>query len=259
LRKSFGFADDDLVLLYTGRVSRDKGLEVLADAMRAIVRGELAAAQSMHERVKLLLVGDGQAFEEIRACFQPLIESNHVVMAGKRDDVDELNAMADIFVFPSLHENLPFSLLEAMNAGLAIVATAVGGIPEVVENGGTGLLVPAHDATALAKGILRLATDGELRKAMGEAGRKRLATHFSAEAVIQKTDALYQSLLPDAGTVRQAATPCDIDAGQVRRIPILQLGPEAVIGAAAVVARDVPECAIVVGNPAKQAGGIARN
>jgi glycosyltransferase involved in cell wall biosynthesis len=73
-----------------------------------------------------------------------------------------------------------------------------------VEDDQTGLLVPARDAIALANGILRLATDGKLREAMGEAGRKRLATHFSAEAVIRKTDALYQSLLPDATAVRSA-------------------------------------------------------
>jgi glycosyltransferase involved in cell wall biosynthesis len=220
LRKSFGFADDDLVLLYTGRVTRDKGLEVLADAMRAIVRGELAAARSMHDRVKLLLVGDGQAFEEIRACFQPLIESNHVVMTGTRADIDDLNAIADIFVFPSFHENLPFSLLEAMNAGRAIVATAVGGNVEVVIDGETGILVPARDTTALVKAILRLATDGELRQRMGKAGRNRVAAHFSAEAVIRKTDALYQSLLPEAKMVAGATTSFSVNAGQARRIPL---------------------------------------
>jgi glycosyltransferase involved in cell wall biosynthesis len=220
LRKSFGFVDDDLILLYTGRIARDKGLEVLAAAIDAIVREELPPATNLRDRIKLLLVGDGRAFDEIRACFQSLIQTNHVVMAGKRDDIDDLNAMADIFVFPSFHENLPFSLLEAMNAGRAIVATAVGGNVEVVEDGQTGLLVPARDTTALANGILRLATDGELRKVMGEAGRKRLATHFSAETVIRKTDSLYRSLLSDAKTVKQAIAPFDGNADPARPIPM---------------------------------------
>ena len=214
LRKEFGFVDDDLVLLYTGRITRDKGLEVLAAALRTVVRGELTPATVLRDRIKLLLVGEGAAFNEIRARFQPLIQTHHVVMPGKRDDIDDLNAMADIFVFPSFHENLPFSLLEAMKAGRAIVATAVGGNVEVVEDGQTGLLVPAHDVSALAKAILRLATDGKLRKTMGEAGRKRLATHFSAEAVIRKTNALYQSLLPDPSPVKAATTPPGADAGQ---------------------------------------------
>ena len=141
-------------------------------------------------------------------------------MTGKRDDIDDLNAMADIFVFPSFHENLPFSLLEAMNAGRAIVATAVGGNVEVVQDGQTGILVPARNPTALTNAILRLAIDGELRNAMGDAGRKRLAIHFSAEAVITKTDALYQSLLPKAKTVTESRTLLDVNAGQVQPISI---------------------------------------
>jgi glycosyltransferase involved in cell wall biosynthesis len=80
--------------------------------------------------------------------------------------------------------------------------------------------VPARDTTALANGILRLATDGELRKVMGEAGRKRLATHFSAETVIRKTDSLYRSLLSDAKTVKQAIAPFDGNADPARPIPM---------------------------------------
>jgi glycosyltransferase involved in cell wall biosynthesis len=107
-----------------------------------------------------------------------------------------------------------------MNAGRAIVATAVGGNVEVVKDGQTGVLVPARNATALANAILRLATDGELRNAMGEAGRKRLAIHFSAEAMMTKTDALYQSLLPKAKTVTESRTPFDVNAGEVQPISI---------------------------------------
>ena len=220
LRKVFGFAKDDLILLYTGRITKDKGLEVLATTMNAIVRGDGPHATHLRDRIKLLLVGDGLAFNEIRALFQSLIQTNHVVMTGKRDDIDDLNAMADIFVFPSFHENLPFSLLEAMNAGRAIVATAVGGNVEVVQDGQTGILVPARNATALANAILRLATDGELRNSMGEAGRERLAIHFSADAVITKTDALYQSLLPKAKTVTESRTLLDVNAGRVQPISI---------------------------------------
>ena len=219
LRKSFGFAKADLILLYIGRITKDKGLQVLAAALNAVVRGEGALAAGLRDRIKLVLVGDGPALSETRTCFQSLIQSRHVVMTGIRNDVDGLNAMADIFVFPSFHENLPFSLLEAMNAGRAVVATAVGGNVEVVEDGRTGLLVPAHDANALANAILRLAADNELRNAMGEAGRKRLAIHFSAEAVIRKTNALYQSLLPEIKTVKESMTPLMLTRAMARRFP----------------------------------------
>jgi len=220
LRKDFGFADDDLVLLYVGRITRDKGLEVLAAAINAIVRVELRLSAVQRRKIKLLLVGDGQAFNEIRACFQPLIETNHVVMTGRRDDIDELNDMADLFVFPSLHENLPFSLLEAMNSSRAIVATAVGGNIEVVEDGRTGLLVPPGDAGALAHAILRLAADDQLRSAMGKAGQRRLATHFSADEVIRKTDALYELLLTEAKVAMKADTRSNHIANPSRPIPL---------------------------------------
>ena len=85
--------------------------------------------------------------------------------------MDNLNAMSDIFVLPSFHENLSFALLEAMSAGLPVIATAVGGNPEVVADGLTGRLVPPHDADALAQCILQLSADASLRERMGF-GRK---------------------------------------------------------------------------------------
>jgi glycosyltransferase involved in cell wall biosynthesis len=198
-REEFGFSEDDMVLIYTGRMCKDKGLVVLAAAMNDIVERGAGASADLRDRIKLLLVGDGQELPAIRRCFQPLMQSNHVVMTGRRDDIDALNAMADIFVFPSLHENLSFSLLEAMNAGLPIIATAVGGNVEVVVQGQTGFLVPPDDVDALAQSIVELSADANLRVRMGLAGRERLRNQFSAASMIRKTDEVYQSLLA-AGT-----------------------------------------------------------
>jgi glycosyltransferase involved in cell wall biosynthesis len=107
-----------------------------------------------------------------------------------------------------------------MNSSRAIVATAVGGNVEVVEDGRTGLLVPPGDAGALAHAILRLADDDELRNAMGKAGQRRLATHFSADEVIRKTDALYELLL----TAASVATKTDARSSNIpnpsRSIPL---------------------------------------
>lgn len=188
MRQSLGFADNDVVLIYAGRMSTDKGLAILATAMQRVV-------QSGQVSLKLLLVGDGPDSVEIRACFQSLIDSRHVVMTGRRDDVDALNALSDIFVFPSFHENLSFALLEAMNAGLPVIATAVGGNVEIVVDGETGYLVPAGDAESLAQRIMELTADASLRERMGRAGRARLESCFSAETMISRTDDLYRSLL----------------------------------------------------------------
>lgn len=190
LRESFGFTQTDTVMIYTGRISRDKGLEVLAAALR-----EVLDAADAPKRLKVLLVGDGPDFAELNTLFQPLIHSGHVVMAGRRADISVLNAMADVFVFPSFHENLSFSLLEAMSACLPVVATNVGGNPEVVVDGQTGLLVPPYDVGSLAKAMLKLAEDPGLRAQLGQAGRVRLLRHFSCEATTSKTGALYEALL----------------------------------------------------------------
>lgn len=188
LRASLGLGGRDVVLIYTGRIAVDKGLDVLASAMEMIV-AEVPAG------IKLVLVGDGPGFAGLRSRFLHLIESGYVIMTGRRDDVDDLNAMADIFVFPSLHENLPFSLLEAMNAGIPVVATAVGGVPEIVESGRTGFLVPPANARALAGCILRLHADDRARHRMGAAGRERLSCCFSAGEATRKTGDVYRSLL----------------------------------------------------------------
>jgi len=196
LREEFGFSEDDIMLIYTGRMSKDKGLEVLAAAMNDIMRRGTGASADLRDKIKLLLVGDGQDLPAIHRCFQPLIQSNHVVMTRRRDDIDALNAVADIFVFPSLHENLSFSLLEAMSAGLPIIASAVGGNVEVVVQGQTGFLVAPDDAGALAQSIVELSADAKLRERMGLAGRERVRNEFSAASMIRRTDEVYQSLLP---------------------------------------------------------------
>jgi glycosyltransferase involved in cell wall biosynthesis len=190
LRALFGFTQKDLVLIYTGRISCDKGLETLSAALKQILN-QVDPPRSL----KLLLVGDGPDFERLNTSFQQLIESGYVVMTGRRDDIAGLNAMADIFVFPSFSENLPFSLLEAMDAALPIISTSVGGIPELVVHGQTGLLVPPHDASALAQAILRLASNPQLREGLGKAGRARLLNHFSSQETCLKTGLLYESLL----------------------------------------------------------------
>ena len=198
VRESFGLSADDLVLIYTGRISKDKGLEVLADALVAVLQaagnGERGRPPSGHA-VKLLLVGDGTEFAAVRSRFLPLIRSGDVIMTGGRKDVGVLLANSDIFILPSFHENLSFALLEAMSAGLPVIATAVGGNPEVVVDGLSGLLVAPSDACALAHSIAQLCADASLRLQMGLAGRERVRNEFSVASMVRKTDEVYQSLL----------------------------------------------------------------
>ena len=132
-------------------------------------------------------------------------------LLGTRDDVPALLAEAGIFVLSSRSECLPMSVIEAMAAGLPVVATAVGGIPELVEHERTGILVPPGDARALAAALSRLAGDAGLRQRMGEAGRARAEEHFDVSGFRRAHVELYARQLalkgPLSGRPRPPGAP----------------------------------------------------
>ncbi|MBT5949308.1 MAG: glycosyltransferase, partial [Nitrospinaceae bacterium] len=113
---------------------------------------------------------------------------------GWRDDIEHLLAVSDLFVLPSLNEGMGRAVVEAMAAGLAAIGTRVGGIPLVIDEGETGLLVPPEDESALATAIVQLLTNPVEREAMGEAGKNK-AENFSAESMVERLETLYQRLL----------------------------------------------------------------
>jgi glycosyltransferase involved in cell wall biosynthesis len=104
-------------------------------------------------------------------------------------------ANADIFVLPSVSEGLPISILEAMTTGLPVVATRVGGVPELVEDGVTGFVVPSENSAELAKALNRLLDDPSLCRKMGQSGQIKAERQFSAASMQEQTAALYRSLL----------------------------------------------------------------
>ena len=119
----------------------------------------------------MLAVGQGQLEAEVQALHRELGLGDRCRLLGYRTDVKDLMAAADLFVLASAFEGLPVSIMEAMASGLPVVATAVGGVPEAVVDGETGLLVPPRDASALAGALLRLARDPDLRAAMATKAR----------------------------------------------------------------------------------------
>ena len=150
--------------------------------------------------VRFLVVGDTIEKEEYREELKRLVIKlgleDRVVFTGFRLDVPELLAALSVSVLPSLGlEGLSNSLLESMAAGLPVVATRVGGNPEIVEDGVNGLLVPPADAEALARAICLLLENGTLARKLGQAGRRLVYTRYSLEQAVETTERLYRGLL----------------------------------------------------------------
>src|SRR5204863_7471061 len=130
--------------------------------------------------ITLLVAGDGDERERVeRRARELALPADRVRFLGFRRDVPRLLAASDFFVLPSRTEGLPLCLLEAMAQGLPAIATPVGGVPEVIEEGITGLLTPVEDPAALAEAIRRLAAEPALRARMGAAAQRRAAEEFS--------------------------------------------------------------------------------
>lgn len=160
-------------------------------AIRAVAR--LAASGRLPGR--FAIVGNGPIEAEVRAEIDRLGVHEHVRWFPYGGSVGPHLAALDLFVLPSAWEAMPLSLLEAMSCGLPILATDVGGTPEVVTDGVTGRLVPGGDELELALGLLQLLSDADLRARLGAAGRREWQSRFQVERMLDDTEALYRELL----------------------------------------------------------------
>ena len=141
---------------------------------------------------RFVIAGEGELRPSLERQIREHHLEKHVLLAGFRPDVLSLHKAFDIFAMSSITEGLGTSLLDAMAAAKPIVATATGGIPEVVVNDSTGFLVPPRDHGAMAGALVRLLKDPALRQRMGQAGRARARQRFSAERMLQQTLRVYQ-------------------------------------------------------------------
>jgi glycosyltransferase involved in cell wall biosynthesis len=187
LREELAVGEARPLLLTIGRLAPQKGQRYLLRAMPEVVRA--------HPRALLLVVGEGWLRPELEAEVRASGMGEHVRFLGRRQDTRRLLQLADMFVFPSLFEGLGVSLIEAAGLGRPVVASDVGPIPEVVEHGRSGVLVPPQDPGALARAIVDLADRPEHARALGEAARRRIATEFSLERMLAGLEAVYARAL----------------------------------------------------------------
>jgi len=187
VREELGIPPEAFLAAMVAVLREGKGHEVAVEAVSRL--------RERHRQLVLLVVGDGPDRERIAALAGPL--GGGALLTGHRGDVPDLLAAVDALVHPTDMDAFPTILLEAAAAGLPIVATAVGGIPEIVEPGVSGFLIPAPaQAGALAEALERLLEDAPLRRRMGTAAAQRFESEFSAERWAGRLRALYDEVTP---------------------------------------------------------------
>ena len=185
-RETFGLREGDLVMAVVAQLIPRKGHRFLLQAMSALMAD--------YPNLRLLVFGQGPLEGELRGQIKALGLEQVVTMAGFRTDLPSLLPCLDLLVHPALMEGLGIALLQAASAGLPIVAVEAGGMPEAVEDGVTGRLVPAGSADALVDALRPLLADETLRRRMGESGREKMRREFSLARMVEGNLQVYREL-----------------------------------------------------------------
>ena len=197
LRARLGIGDDERMLLAIGRLSSEKAHIDLIHAFRYLLESQMAS------NARLVIVGDGPERGRLEGAARSSGVSERVYFTGQLNDVRAFYTAADMLVLPSHSEGSPYVLLEAMAAGLPVVATMVGGVPEMVEDQESALLVPARNPQAMASAISRLLKDAGLARKLTINATALVATRYSPETYVRSLIEIYLGIISSAAS-RQA-------------------------------------------------------
>lgn len=191
LRHRFGVEDHMPVLAAVGRLVTSKGHRTLIESLPIVLKevGETT----------LLIAGSGPLEGDLKKLARKLGVEERVRFLGFLNDVDPLYRTIDLLVHPSLREGFGLTVLEAMGHGLPVIASRVTALPEIVEDGKTGILVAPQNTQALAEAIIRILKDKPLRMKMGAAGLRRMTEHFLLDRMVRETEELYDEILLGKG------------------------------------------------------------
>jgi glycosyltransferase involved in cell wall biosynthesis len=196
IRAEFGYSASDFVAILVARLHQLKDHQT---ALRAI-----DTARREIPELRLLLAGDGEERAAIEQTIRERKLEQNVTLAGTRKDVADLLAASDVFLMSSISEGIPLTVIEAMAARRPVVATAVGGLPELVEHGVTGFLTPSGDDAALSASLIQLHREPALRERMAYAAAQLATRQFSLDGMLNSYRNIYRGILSDGGNVKQS-------------------------------------------------------
>ena len=191
IRESLRIKKGVPVVGVVGALTEEKGHSYLLKAIPMVVQ--------RFPETAFLLVGDGRERPYLESMASKLGIADSVIFAGMRNDIPEILSMLDAFVLPSLDEGLPIALLEAQAAKVPVVATSVGAIPDVLEDGVTGILIPPKDPQAIADAMIKILSDKKLATEIAQKGFERVRDHFSSEKMGEKYITIYKELIEGRG------------------------------------------------------------
>ncbi len=188
IREELGIAPNDFIFGTVARLDLTKDTITLVRAFAAV------ALPRKDPNIKLLIVGDGEERARLEEFVSMLNLNRAVIFTGMRRDVPQLLKAMDVFALSSVSEGMPLTVLEAMAAGLPVVATEVGALPELVEEGKTGFLVPMRHAVAMADRLEEFLANRQFAKSFGEAARHKVEREFTLERMLRSYAELYESV-----------------------------------------------------------------
>lgn len=193
LKESLGIGSEENVVGFIGRLETIKGPEYFVEAAKLILK--------KRKNTKFILVGEGSLRNALEARVSAWGLKDKIKFSGWREDIPEIMSVLDLLVLPSLNEAVGIVLIEAQAQGVPVVASSVGGIPEIVKSQETGILVPPKDVSGLAAAILAILDNPDKRQAMSESARTWAGDRFKAEKMCEKISWLYTQILKDKNVV----------------------------------------------------------
>jgi len=187
LRRELGFSERDIVIGNVQRLVPTKGHRYLFRSIQLL--------KESAPEVRFVIAGDGEMRGELEQLAENLGLKENIYFLGFREDVDNIYADSDVLIFPSLTEGAPFAIIEALASARPVVATDVGGISELIDEGKCGFVVPAKDPRALTEALLKLIRDEGLRKSFGENARSRVYPHLSHTRLVKDMEKIYLELV----------------------------------------------------------------